>query len=70
MELPAQHGVAATASLHELRPRTLKHGDAFGLFDHNGDALDGAGSPHGLYFRDTRHLSRFFLTIDGRRPVC
>ncbi len=69
IELPVQHLIAATASLHELRPRTLKYGDAFGLFDHNGDALDGVGSPHGLYFRDTRHLSRFCLTIEGRRPV-
>ena len=69
VEAPAQHLIAATASLHELRPRTLKSGDAFGLFDHNGDALDYAGSPHGLYFRDTRHLSRFCLTVDGHRPV-
>ena len=65
----SQHPIAATASLHELRPRTLKSGDAFGLFDHSGDALDDPGSPHGLFFRDTRHLSRFILTVDGCRPV-
>lgn len=65
----AQFVIAATVSLPELRPRTLKHGDAFGLFDHNGDALDFADSPYGLFFADTRYLSRFCVSIDGHRPV-
>ena len=38
--------IPASTSLHELRPRTLKHGDIFGLFDHNGDARE-ARSPEG-----------------------
>ncbi|MBB4150716.1 amylo-alpha-1,6-glucosidase [Sphingobium scionense] len=67
---PAQFFVPATASLHERRPRTLKHGDTFALFDHSGDAIGGPGSPEGLYHRDTRHLSHFYLTMeDGARPI-
>ncbi len=67
---PAQFFVPASASLHERRPRTLKHGDTFALFDHSGDAVGGPGSPEGLYHRDTRHLSHFYLTMnDGARPI-
>ena len=58
-----------TASLQERRPRTLKHGDTFAVFDHNGDALAGPGSPEGIYHRDTRHLSHLYLTVDGHRPL-
>ena len=65
----AHYFIPASTSLHELRPRTLKHGDVFGLFDHSGDAREGPGSPEGVFFHDTRYLSRFCLQIDGRRPV-
>ena len=65
----AHYFIPASTSLHELRPRTLKHGDVFGLFDHNGDARECPGSPEGVFFQDTRYLSRFCLQIDGRRPV-
>ena len=65
----AQFFIPATASLQERRPRTMKHGDTFAVFDHNGDALAGAGSPEGIYHRDTRHLSHLYLTVDGMRPL-
>src|SRR5216683_3124504 len=65
----AQFYIPATASLHERRPRTLKHGDAFAVFDHNGDVLPGVGSPEGLYHCDTRHLSHLNLSICGARPL-
>ena len=65
----AQFFIPATASLQERRPRTLKHGDTFGVFDHNGDALAGPGSPEGIYHRDTRYLSHLYLTLDGQRPL-
>ncbi|MFC4595156.1 glycogen debranching N-terminal domain-containing protein [Sphingobium tyrosinilyticum] len=64
-----QFFIPATASLHERRPRTLKHGDSFAVFDHSGDAIAGPGSPEGLYHRDTRHLSHLYLTINGSRPI-
>lgn len=65
----AQFFVPAAASLQERRPRTLKCDDTFGLFDHNGDVLSGPGSPEGLFHRDTRHLSHFYLTLSGHRPM-
>ncbi|MET0374384.1 MAG: glycogen debranching N-terminal domain-containing protein, partial [Rhizorhabdus sp.] len=64
-----QFFIPATASLHERRPRTLKHGDSFAMFDHSGDAISGPGSPEGLYHRDTRHLSHLYLTINAMRPI-
>jgi glycogen debranching enzyme len=62
----AQFFVQAEASLQERRPRTLKHADTFALFDDNGDAVAG---PDGIYHRDTRYLSRFFLMVDQLRPI-
>ncbi|MDG2570888.1 glycogen debranching N-terminal domain-containing protein, partial [Vibrio parahaemolyticus] len=64
-----QFAVASQSSLQERRPRTLKHGDTFGVFDRNGDVLSGEGSPDGLFHRDTRHLSHLDLLINGVRPI-
>jgi glycogen debranching enzyme len=58
----------ATTSLQDGQSRTLKHDDTFAVFDHNGDARSGPGSPEGVYHRDTRRLSHFHLTMDGARP--
>jgi glycogen debranching enzyme len=59
----------ARTSLQERRPRTLKHGDSFGLFDRAGD-LDGhTDSPEGLFHRDTRYLSRLLVQLNGSAPV-
>ena len=65
----AQFFIPVTASLQERRPRTMKHADTFAVFDHNGDALAGPGSPEGIYHRDTRYLSHLYLTVDGHRPL-
>src|ERR671910_1423098 len=61
--------IPATSSLQERRPRTLKHGDTFGLFDHYGNILPGEGSPEGVYHKDTRYLSSLQLLINDRRPL-
>lgn len=62
--------IAATVSLHEQRPRTLKHNDTFAVFDHTGNVSAYPNSSEGLYHRDTRHLSQFHLTIcGGIRPI-
>lgn len=65
----AQFFIPAAASLQERRPRTLKHGETFAVFDHNGDVLSGPGSPEGFFHRDTRYLSHLYLTINGKRPM-
>ena len=46
---PPEFSVPAAASLQERRPRTLKHGDTFAVFDHNGDVLSGPGIADGLF---------------------
>ncbi len=68
-EHPNTFYVPASATLQACRTRTLKSGDAFGVFDADGDVAGDPGSTDGLYFRDTRHLSKLVLLIDGRRPV-
>ena len=62
-----QFYIPATSSLLERRPRTLKHGDTFGVFDHYGDIIPGEGNPEGLYHKDTRHLSDLRVLINSRR---
>lgn len=61
--------IPATSSFQERRPRTLKHGDMFAIFDRNGDAIAAMGSPDGLYYCDTRHLSWLQLKIGGAHPL-
>lgn len=61
--------VQSDTSLQEMSPRALKQGDAFAVFDHHGDAVSGSLSPEGLYYRDTRHLSHFTMSVCGRRPM-
>lgn len=61
--------IAAQESLAELRPRTLKHGDTFALFDRFGDLSSGAAGAEGLYHEDIRFLSRLRFTIEGHVPL-
>ncbi|HEV2161943.1 MAG TPA: amylo-alpha-1,6-glucosidase [Stellaceae bacterium] len=60
---------AATSAAERRPPRALKYGDTFAVFDDNGDVAGGALNPAGLYYRDTRHLSHFVLSVDGERPL-
>lgn len=65
----AQFLVPAATSLQERRLRSLKDGDSFMVCDPNGDAVAAPDSTEGLYYRDCRHLSKLFLSIEGRRPL-
>ena len=50
LETPTvQFYIPATSSLIERRPRTLKHGDTFGLFDHYGDIVPGTNAMRMLF---------------------
>ncbi|HEX9904676.1 MAG TPA: amylo-alpha-1,6-glucosidase [Propylenella sp.] len=68
-EQVGQYYIHASQSLQERRPRTLKHGDTFAVFDPNGDIVSGTDSPDGLYHADTRHLSHFDMLLGGNRPM-
>ncbi|MFG1299678.1 amylo-alpha-1,6-glucosidase [Xanthobacter sp. V3C-3] len=64
-----EYVIAASASQLEATPRTLKHDDTFAVFDAHGDAVPELAGNHGIFHRDTRHLSQFFLTVQGVRPL-
>jgi glycogen debranching enzyme len=68
VELP-EHYIEIETSLVQRGLRSLKHGDAFAVFDEYGDIGAGASGPEGLYFNDTRFLSRSELLIEGKRPL-
>uniref|UniRef100_UPI00378369B7 amylo-alpha-1,6-glucosidase n=1 Tax=Methylocella sp. TaxID=1978226 RepID=UPI00378369B7 len=68
IDLP-EHYIESAASLVQSELRSLKHGDAFAVFDEFGDVGDAAQTAEGLYFRDTRYLSRLELSIEGMRPL-
>lgn len=48
---------------------TIKHDGLFMLSDRFGDVVPDDGAALGMYFRDTRFLSRWELRIDDRRPL-
>src|SRR5688572_16203967 len=55
------HIAAAVAD----RGNVLKHDDAFVVFDRHGDIWGELG----LFFADTRHLSRLALLLGDQRPL-
>lgn len=65
----SEYDVESAFSLSSRAFHTLKHGDAFAVIDGHGDIGASEGTAEGLYFRDTRFLSRFELRIEGRRPL-
>lgn len=67
--LSPQFSIPAARSLQERPGRTLKYGDTFALFDPNGDIISAPGSPEGIFYRDTRHLSHLSLSICDTRPM-
>jgi glycogen debranching enzyme len=66
---PGNYHIEATESLVERTLRTLKHDDLFAVFDQQGNLSPGSSGPDGLYFRDTRFLSRLKLTVGGADPL-
>ena len=65
----SEHYVEPQTSLVERPLRTLKFGDAFAVLDAYGDIGVVPDSPEGVFLRDTRYLSLFELTFEGRRPL-
>jgi glycogen debranching enzyme len=63
----ASHSASSDAQPTIAPPVILKEGAAFLVADAAGDITGANGS--GLYERDTRYLSRFVLSVNGKRPV-
>jgi len=49
--------------------RTIKHNDIFLVTDSNGNVIGNNDSGHGLYFGDTRFLSRLEFRLNGTLPI-
>jgi glycogen debranching enzyme len=47
---------------------SILEGNTFVVSDRRGDVDSSPSEPHGLFNRDTRYLSRWRLTVDGRSP--
>ena len=68
-ERTSEFYIPASTSLVEENTETIKQGDAFAVVDNYGDIRPGGGAPMGLFYRDTRHLSRLELLVNGGRPL-
>jgi glycogen debranching enzyme len=49
---------------------SILDGSTFFVSDRRGDIDAAPDQPHGFFYRDTRHLSRWLLTLDGRPLEC
>ncbi len=67
-EVLPQYHIEAQTSLVERPLRSLKYGEAFAVLDSYGD-IGVLPGPEGLYFQDTRYLSRLHVTIEDQRPL-
>ena len=60
--------ILAPAARVDEHSRVLKHGETFAVFNRTGDIRSLGLGEEGLYHLGTRHLSRFEMTLGGRRP--
>src|SRR2546428_10461930 len=61
--------IRSSSSRIDVRTRVLKQGDTFAVFDRFGD-IDTFGTGElGIYYQDTRFLSRLTLKLGKDRPL-
>lgn len=65
----SQDGLLFTDARLETQPQVLKQDDAFAVFNACGDIDTTRGGEDGLFFRDTRYLSRYQLRLDDLQPL-
>lgn len=63
-----EYRIEAHASLIKRPPKVLKHGDAFAVLDCDGDCGKLPQTAEGVFFLDTRYLSRWELTF-SQQPL-
>lgn len=66
---PDDYHIEVEKSLVDQPLRTLKRDDLFGVFDNYGDFRGEEHGAHGLYFHDTRFLSRLEFRLGGKPPL-
>ena len=64
-----QFYVRATSGLADDRTRVLKYGDTLAVCNRFGDIEALGNRQFGLFHTESRHLSRFVLTISHRQPL-
>ena len=64
-----QYYITAKSSPTDDRPRVLKYGKMFSVFDHLGDIQPSGLGEQGLFFQGTRHLSELVLRMWQVRPL-
>lgn len=69
IEVGQQFYIRASSSLADDRTRVLLHGDTFAVFDRGGDIQPVGVGQQGIFFRETRHLSRLDMRVHGMRPL-
>ena len=60
--------ISATGTATRPR-RTLKYDDMFAVLDSHGDIGASTGEADGLFYKDTRFLSRLELRVNGLQPL-
>lgn len=69
IEVNQQFYIRASSSLADDRTRVLLAGDSFAVFDRSGDIQPVGFGQQGIFYKETRHLSRLELDICGVRPL-
>ena len=69
IEIGQQFYIRARSSLADARILSLLHGDTLAIFNRNGDIQPIGLAQQGIFFQDTRHLSRLELRIGRMRPL-
>jgi glycogen debranching enzyme len=61
--------ILTTSPCVDDRTRVLKHGDMFAVFDRFGDIETMGTGERGIYFQDTRYVSRLVVRLGNLRPL-
>lgn len=64
-----QYYIATRSSPSDDRPRVLKYGEMFAVFDRHGDIEPLGLGEQGIYFQETRFVSELALSVWGSRPL-
>src|SRR5947207_15460712 len=61
--------IRSSSARVDVRTRVLKQGEVFAVFDRFGDIETFGTGELGLYYQDTRFLSRLTLKLGKNRPL-
>src|SRR5437016_3261589 len=69
IQVEDQFYIRAESSLADTRTLVLLHNDTFAIFDRYGDIQPVGLGQQGLFYQETRYLSRLELLIQGHKPL-